>query len=227
MCVAEVLRLAAGENQRQPMVRDGIYYAGALLGLSGFAVYWGGWAWGVPEWLLTAFVLNFFRDPERSIPPGNSVVSPADGKVVDVRQFDSPSGKRWRISIFLNVFDVHVNRAPIAGRITEQVYRKGKFLVASVPEASTENEQNAITIAAPDAPAGEHVVMKQIAGLVARRIVPYKKVGDTVGRGERIGLIKFGSRVDVEMPASYVLTVKVGDRVKCGADILANPSERL
>lgn len=205
------------------MVRDGIYYAVALLGLGGFAVYWGGWPWGVPALLGTAFVLNFFRDPERIIPPGNGVVSPADGKVVDVRQFDSPSGKRWKISIFLNVFDVHVNRAPVAGQITEQVYRKGKFLVASVPEASTENEQNAITLLAPGAAAGEHVVMKQIAGLVARRIVPYKQVGDAVGRGERIGLIKFGSRVDVEMPATYSLLVKVGERVRAGASLLANP----
>lgn len=205
------------------MVRDGIYYAVALLGLGGFAVYWGGWLWGVPAWLATAFVLNFFRDPERAIPPGNGVVSPADGKVVDVRQFASPSGERWKISIFLNVFDVHVNRAPVAGQITEQVYRKGKFLVASVPEASTENEQNAITILAPGAASGEHVVMKQIAGLVARRIVPYKQVGDKVGRGERIGLIKFGSRVDVEMPATYSLLVKVGERVKAGASLLANP----
>lgn len=201
------------------MVRDGIYYAAALLGLSGFAVYWGGWMWGVPEWLLTAFVLNFFRDPERDIPPGNSVISPADGKVVDVRQFDTPSGKRWRLSIFLNIFDVHVNRAPVAGRITEQAYRKGKFLVASRPEASTENEQNAITIQG----VGEPIVMKQITGLIARRIVPYKKVGDMVERGERIGLLKFGSRVDVEMPASYVLAVKVGERVSAGSSVLANP----
>ncbi len=205
------------------MVRDGIYYAIALLGLSGFAVYWGGWMWGVPAWLLTAFVLNFFRDPERPLPPGNGVVSPADGKVVDVRQFESPSGRRWKISIFLNVFDVHVNRSPVAGRITEQVYRRGKFLVASVPEASTENEQNAITIdASATAPRG-HVVMKQIAGLVARRIVPYKKVGDTVARGERIGLIKFGSRVDLELPASYKLLIKVGDRVKAAASLIAEP----
>ncbi|MSO20236.1 MAG: phosphatidylserine decarboxylase [Acidobacteria bacterium] len=205
------------------MVRDGIYYAIALLGLSGFAVYWGGWMWGVPEWLLTAFVLNFFRDPERPIPPGNGVVSPADGKVVDVRQFDSPTGRRWKISIFLNVFDVHVNRAPVAGRITEQVYRRGKFLVASVPEASTENEQNAITIDASDTAPQGHVVMKQIAGLVARRIVPYKKVGDTVARGERIGLIKFGSRVDLELPASYKLLIKVGDRVRAAASLIAEP----
>ena len=202
------------------MVRDGIYYAAALLGLSGFAVYWGGWAWGVPEWLLTAFVLNFFRDPERPIPPGNGLISPADGKVVDLRQFDTPSGKRWRLSIFLNIFDVHVNRAPVGGQITEQAYRKGKFLVASRPEASTENEQNAITI---QAPGSDPIVIKQITGLIARRIVPYKKVGDMVARGERIGLLKFGSRVDVEMPASYTLVVKVGDRVQAGASVLANP----
>ena len=205
------------------MVRDGIYYAMALLGLGAFAVYWGGWAWAVPELLLAAFVLNFFRDPERAIPPGNGVVSPADGKVVDISQFDSPSGKRWKISIFLNVFDVHVNRAPVEGRIIEQAYRKGKFLVASVPQASAENEQNAITIARAGQREGERVVLKQIAGLVARRIVPYKQVGQEVARGERIGLIKFGSRVDVEMPANYIVTVKVGDRVKAGADVLANP----
>lgn len=202
------------------MVRDGIYYAVALLGLSGFAVSLGGWAWGVPEWILTAFVLNFFRDPERAIPPGDGVISPADGKVVDLRQFDSPSGKRWRLSIFLNIFDVHVNRAPVGGKIIEQVYRKGKFLVASLPEASTENEQNAITI---QSTGSEPIVMKQITGLVARRIVPYKNVGDTVARGERIGLLKFGSRVDVEMPANYSIAVKVGERVQAGTSVLANP----
>jgi phosphatidylserine decarboxylase len=205
------------------MVRDGIYYAFALMILSAIAFYFGGWVWALPEWLLAAFVLNFFRDPDRPIPPGHSVVSPADGKVVDVRQFDSPSGKRWRISIFLNVFDVHVNRSPVGGRIIEQAYRKGKFLVASVPAASAENEQNAITIARPGAAPGEHIVMKMIAGLVARRIVPYKQVGEIVARGERIGLIKFGSRVDVELPVTYQLAVKVGDRVHAGADVLANP----
>lgn len=201
------------------MVRDGIYYAAALAGLSGFAAWLGGWPWAVPCLLLMAFVLNFFRDPERLIPGGNSVVSPADGKVVDLRQIETPEGRRWRISIFLNVFDVHVNRSPVAGRITAQVYRPGKFLVASQPEASTENEQNVITLDCPDG----LVVMKQIAGLVARRIVAYKKIGDTVARGERIGLIKFGSRVDLELPLSFTPLVKAGDRVRAGASAVANP----
>ena len=173
------------------MVRDGIYY-GLAFTAAGALVTWLAGPWpALPLFLIGAFCAYFFCDPERPIPVGPVALSPADGRVVCV----VPEGERQtRISIFLNVFDVHVNRAPIAGIITDIEYRKGKFLVASGEIASAENEQNILTIRADD---GTKVVFKQIAGLIARRIVCTKKVGDVVQAGERVGLIKFGSRVDV------------------------------
>jgi phosphatidylserine decarboxylase len=201
------------------MVRDGWYY-GAGLAVAATIVGWlAGPPYAVLPLALAAFFLWFFRDPERTIPtqPG-ALVSPADGKVTAVAVIDSPSGPRTRVSIFLNVFDVHVNRAPTAGVIRNIDYRKGKFRNAMGAESAEHNEQNAVTIAAED---GRTVVMKQIAGLLARRIVFQKKVGDRVERGERVGLIKFGSRTDVIFEAGAELRVKVGDRVKGGASIIA------
>jgi len=196
------------------MVRDGIYYA---LGFSAAGVLLAMIAslpFAVPLFLAAAFCLWFFRDPERPIPSGDVAVSPADGKVLGV-QPESPS--RMRVSIFMNVFDVHVNRAPIAGRISALDYRKGRFLVASRDEAMTENEQNTATIDAGDT----QVSFTQIAGLIARRIVFYKRPGDAVGRGERVGLIKFGSRVDVFLGPDWEVQVRPGERVKAGSSILA------
>ena len=199
------------------MVRDGFVYSLALLLLGLFAAYWGGAAWGAPAWFLAAFVLYFFRDPERTVPSGDVIVSPADGKVVDVRQVDLDGRKAWKVSIFLSLFDVHVNRAPVAGTIRSLRYQPGRFLVASRPEASLQNEQNTVTIE------GERltVTFRQIAGLLARRIVFRKKIGDRVSLGERVGLIKFGSRVDVFLPPEVPPAVAVGDRVRGGASILA------
>src|ERR1041384_1222034 len=174
------------------MVIDGIYYAAAL-SAGGVVIAWLTRPWfGLPLFVLALFCLYFFRDPERSIPSGRVAVSPADGKVVAVKA-ESPSVTR--VSIFLNVFDVHVNRTPISGRITDVQYHKGQFLVASKEEASAQNEQNTVTVEGD----GTRVRFKQIAGLIARRIVFNKKLGDTVTAGERIGMIKFGSRVDVEV----------------------------
>jgi len=192
------------------MVRDGIYYAlgltaaGLLVGyLVGNAVF------GVPLYILAAFCLYFFRDPERAIPAGPVAVSPADGKVVSVNDL--------RVSIFLNIFDVHVNRSPIGGKITKIQYKKGKFVNAAFALASSENEQNIFTVEGE----GTRVVFSQIAGLIARRIVCYKKQGDLVERGERVGLIKFGSRVDVFFGPDWEVTVAPGERVSCGSSILA------
>jgi phosphatidylserine decarboxylase len=195
------------------MVVDGIYYALAL-SAGGALVSWLAGPWfGAPLFLLALFCLYFFRDPERAIPPGRVAVSPADGRVVAVK----PTGAITRISIFLNIFDVRVNRTPIGGRITAVKYHKGRFLVASKEAASSQNEQNTVTVEGD----GTRVTFKQIAGLIARRIVFDKKVGDTVSAGERIGLIKFGSRVDVEFGPDWEIVVRPGMRVSAGSSVIA------
>ncbi|MBL8174390.1 MAG: phosphatidylserine decarboxylase [Bryobacterales bacterium] len=195
------------------MVADGIYYALGFTAGGLLVSYLSRPVFGLPLFILALFCLWFFRDPERQTPDGPYAVSPADGKVVVVK----PENGGTRISIFLNVFDVHVNRTPIPGRITKVQYQQGKFLVASKEEASTENEMNTITVEG----GGSTVVFKQITGLIARRIVCWKKPGDTVAAGERVGLIKFGSRVDVHLGPEWELKVQVGQRVSAGSSILA------
>jgi phosphatidylserine decarboxylase len=199
------------------VVIDGIYYACglALVGCA-LSYFLNPWA-GAPCYLLGLYCLYFFRDPERRPPPGNVLVAPADGKVVSVKQLDSGE---TRVSIFLNIFNVHVNRTPIPGKITEVRYQEGKFLVASHEAASAENEQNTLTIEGRNT----RVVCRQIAGLIARRIVCYKRPGDLVAAGERIGYIKFGSRVDVFFGPEWKTVVRMGDRVAAGTSVLANPS---
>ena len=200
------------------MVPDGYYYALALAGVAVLMGWLAGAVWALPACLLALFFLWFFRDPERAIPDSaGAIVSPADGKVTDVSSIPVNGVAHTRISIFLSVFDVHVNRSPVAGVIREVRYQKGKFLNAMNPASADHNEQNAVTVEGD----GQTVVFKQIAGLLARRIVFNKKVGDRVGRGERVGLIKFGSRVDVLLDASARMEIKVGDRVKGGASVLA------
>jgi phosphatidylserine decarboxylase len=168
--------------------------------------------------LLALFFLWFFRDPERAIPDAaGALVSPGDGKVTDVSFVTASGGKQARVSIFLSVFDVHVNRSPIAGVVCEVRYQRGKFLNAMNQASADENEQNIVRVEGD----GQVVIFKQIAGLLARRIVFHPKMGDRLERGQRVGLIKFGSRVDVLFDASAVLQVKVGDRVRGGASILA------
>lgn len=182
---------------------------------AGGLVAWAAGPWfASPLWLLAAFCLYFFRDPERAIPSGDVAVSPADGKVVAVKA-EGPSLNR--VSIFLNIFDVHVNRAPIAGSIAKVQYRPGKFHVASRERCSDENEQNVVTVAGE----GTTVVFKQIAGLIARRIVFRKKPGDHVAVGERIGLIKFGSRVDILLGPEWEIVVRSGMRVSAGSSVIA------
>ncbi|MBV8551924.1 MAG: phosphatidylserine decarboxylase [Acidobacteriaceae bacterium] len=196
------------------IVPDGIYYACGLA-LVGLAVSYFLQPWlGAPFYVLAAFCLYFFRDPERIPPSGNVMVAPADGKVVAIRQI-APG--QTRISIFLNIFNVHVNRTPIPGKISSITYQKGKFLVASHEAASAENEQNTLVVEN----GSTRVVCRQIAGLIARRIVCYKKPGDSLRPAERIGYIKFGSRVDVLFGPEWKTTVKVGDRVAAGTSVLA------
>ncbi|HUO14155.1 MAG TPA: phosphatidylserine decarboxylase family protein [Verrucomicrobiae bacterium] len=198
------------------MVRDGYFYAAALI----IAAAVLGWttqpAWGIPPLFLAYFFLWFFRDPERKIPQeAGALVSPADGKITDIVKIDD--GRQTRISIFLSVFDVHVNRSPVSGVIRDVRYHRGKFLNAMNEASAEENEQNVVTVEGD----GQTVVFKQIAGLLARRIVFHPKVGDRLERGQRVGLIKFGSRTDVLFDTSAQLNVKIGDRVKGGASVLA------
>ncbi len=201
------------------MVRDGYFYALACLVAAILLGWLTIWPVAVIPLLLGAFFLWFFRDPERIIPsrPG-AIVSCADGKVTDVSTINVAGQPHTRISIFLNVFNVHVNRAPVGGVITGVEYKRGKFQNA-MGEASAEmNEQNICSVKADD---GSIVVFKQIAGLLARRIVFWPKVGDRVERGQRVGLIKFGSRCDVIFRADALLAVKVGDKVAGGSSVLA------
>jgi phosphatidylserine decarboxylase len=197
------------------MVRDGIYYALAFTGAAAVVSWLAGPATALPLLLVGMFCAWFFRDPERPIPAGPVALSPADGRVMSVIQ---EADRQTRISIFLNIFDVHVNRAPISGIITDVTYQRGKFLVASRAVASAENEQNIVTIRAED---GTKVVFRQIAGLIARRIVFTKQVGDFVQAGERVGMIKFGSRVDVLFGPEWRVEVSPGSRVSAGSSVLA------
>jgi phosphatidylserine decarboxylase len=200
------------------MVRDAYYYAFSFLVAAALIGRFTRPLWALPALFLAAFFLWFFRDPDRIVPNESGVlVSPADGKITDISLIVSNGLSRLRISIFLNVFDVHVNRSPIGGIIREVRYQKGKFLNAMNAASAEQNEQNVVTVENES----QTVVFKQIAGLLARRIVFNKKIGDRVERGERVGLIKFGSRVDVLLDASADLEVKVGDRVKGGSSVLA------
>ena len=200
------------------MVRDGYFYGIGCAIAAALIVWLAAWPYAVPVVLLGAFCLWFFRDPERQIPdlPG-AIVSPGDGKVTDVATFSSAGDEKSRISIFLNVFNVHVNRSPIAGVIRDVRYQRGRFLNAMAANSAEENEQNIVTVEGE----GRTVIFKQIAGLIARRIVFDLKVGDAVARGERVGLIKFGSRVDVLFDSDADIKVKPGDHVKGGATVLA------
>jgi phosphatidylserine decarboxylase len=178
------------------------------------------WAIGLGVVLVSLglFVFCFFRNPPRQIPSEQGViVSPADGRVVVVKEEERAGQPGKRVSIFLAIWNVHVNRSPAAGTITKLEYKPGKFLAAWAESASFENEQNVFSLASEN---GE-IVFKQIAGWVARRVVSWKKTGDVVARGELVGLVRFGSRVDVWMPAAVELAVRVGDNVKGGSSVLA------
>jgi len=174
---------------------------------------------------LAIFIISFFRDPERDIPSEEgSVVSPADGRIIKIEQerigdrFKICPQEAIKISIFMNVFNVHVNRVPASGKVLGVFYNPGKFFSADKDKASLENEQNALLIEAKN---GKRFVVNQIAGLIARRIVCYTKEGDTLEKGKRFGMIRFGSRLDVYLPVDCKINVKIGDKVKAGSAILA------
>ena len=207
------------------MVREGYYFGLPALVL-GIVVAASEWRWGILVGgvlvTLALLVFYFFRNPERAIPTeAGLLVSPADGRVVVVTEEDRDGRPGKRISIFLAIWNVHVNRAPAAGTITKLEYKPGKFLAAWAKEASLENEQNVFTMASEH---GE-IVFKQIAGWVARRVVAWKKSGETVERGERVGLVRFGSRVDVWLPAAAEILVQVGQNVKGGSHAIARIAE--
>jgi phosphatidylserine decarboxylase len=208
------------------MVKEGYYFGvpPLLVGILATALHW-----PIVGIILVAFGLfcfSFFRDPERAIPEDPAaIVSPADGRVVVITDEPNVGRPGTRISIFLAIWNVHVNRSPAAGVITKVDYRPGKFLAAWHADASKQNEQNIFTLATPFG----NIEFKQIAGLVARRVVSWKKTQDVVAKGERIGLVRFGSRVDLWVPAGSELLVKVGDTVHGGSSMLArwpavNPS---
>ena len=214
-------------NHRMRFAREGypfMFGAALLAALAWVAVVLSGSWTIVPASLLTllaAFVFYFFRDPEREIPSGEGVIiSPGDGKIIDICEVDEPSfveGLCRRITIFLSVFNVHVQRAPVSGEVAHREYRPGEFAVAWHPKASEKNEQSSLGLTVW----GDRVLVRQIAGLIARRIVTYPEQGEHVERGERIGLIRFGSRVDLFIPLHWSLDCAVGDKVAGGSTVLA------
>jgi phosphatidylserine decarboxylase len=209
-------------NYPHPIIaREGWPYLAATVAVA-LAVGWlvGGW-WSVPFWLAALFVLQFFRDPPRRIPgDGRTVVSPADGRIVAVEPTRDAYLERdaIKVSVFMNVFNVHSNRSPVDGEVRQAWYHRGKFFNAALDKASLENERNALWLKAVT---GADVTCVQIAGLVARRVLCYVKPGDMLARGERFGFIRFGSRVDVYLPSSASVKVALGDKVLGGSSILA------
>lgn len=209
-------------NARHPILaREGWVHVAIVFAVAITVQYVAGWMWAAPCWLITLFVVQFFRDPARAIPqvPG-AVICPADGKVIALGEIEDPYLKRpaKRISIFMNVFNVHSNRLPVSGEIRERWYHPGRFFNAALDKASHENERNALWIRTGD---GDDVVVVQVAGLIARRILCYVTSGQRVMGGARYGFIRFGSRVDVYLPMTSRFEVSLGDKVRGGADIIA------
>lgn len=210
------------QSKRYPLLaREGWGHVAIALVAALVAQWLGGLWWALPFWLAVIFVVQFFRDPPRVIPEvANAIVAPADGKVIAVGDAEDPYLKRpaKRISIFMNVFNVHSNRSPVAGEVRERWYNAGSFLNAALDKASAENERNALWLRTDQ---GEDVVFVQVAGLIARRILCYVGPGAKLARGERYGFIRFGSRVDVYLPPSAQLKVALGDKVYSGRDVIA------
>jgi len=203
------------------IAREGWAHVAVAATLAMAATTAGGWGVGLPFWILLAFVLQFFRDPARAVPTApNAVVSPADGKVVTVEAVRDPYLARdaLKISVFMNVFNVHANRSPVDGEVRDAWYHAGAYVNAALPKASTENERQAIWLRTPE---GADITCVQIAGLIARRILCYAKAGERLARGQRYGFIRFGSRVDVYLPPATRSRVAIGDKVYAGETVLA------
>jgi len=204
------------------LAREGWGHIGYALSAALFVHWIAGFWWALPLWIVVVFVVQFFRDPPRVLPTEpDAVLCPADGRVVAVDEVEDPYLKRpsRRISIFMNVVNVHSNRMPVSGTIKERWYHKGSFLNAALDKAALENERNALWVQTED---GRDVVVVQVAGLIARRILCYVNPGDTVTRGERYGFIRFGSRVDIYLPLDSKPAVSLGDKTRGGSQIAAH-----
>jgi phosphatidylserine decarboxylase len=196
------------------------YLTGSLL--AALAVGgWFGWGWSIPFWIWALFVLQFFRDPAREVPgTSRTVVSPADGRIVSVGRARDPYLDRdaTKVSVFMNVFNVHSNRSPVDGEVKNAWYNAGSFLNAALDKASVENERNALWL---HTSSGADVTCVQIAGLVARRVLCYVKPGDKLARGQRFGFIRFGSRVDLYLPLGAAVKVELGQKVYASETVVA------
>lgn len=210
------------QSYPHPLIaREGWSFLGLAAAVAAVVVFLAGWWWSVPFWLLLFFILQFFRDPPRMVSGGPEVaVCPADGRVVAVEKAFDPWLERecLKVSIFMNVFNVHSNRAPVSGEVRQVWYHAGNFLNAALDKASIENERNAIWIKTP---AGHDVTCVQVAGLIARRILCYVKSEESVEKGQRFGFIRFGSRVDTYLPSSAIVKVSIGEKVSASSTILA------
>jgi phosphatidylserine decarboxylase len=219
---AHVDTVSRTPRRRHPLIaREGWFHIAFTLALTLVVQHYAGLGWAAPLWLLTLFMVQFFRDPVRYIPlTARAVICPADGRVIAVGEAEDPYLKRpsVRISVFMNVFNVHSNRSPVAGSVRERWYSPGRFFNAALDKASEQNERNALWIHADE---GQDVVVVQVAGLIARRILCYAQPGGHVGRGERFGFIRFGSRVDLYLPLGSSVKVALGDKVTAGNDIVA------
>jgi phosphatidylserine decarboxylase len=214
--------VAAATSYPHPIIaREGWPFLAGSVAVAVAAGVLAGWWWSVPVWLWTLFVLQFFRDPARAVPGDRrTVVAPADGRIVAVEKADDPYLKRasTKVSVFMNVFNVHSNRSPLDGEVREAWYSRGAFVNAALDKASVENERNALWLRAD---AGPDVVCVQIAGLIARRILCYVKTGDRLKRGDRFGFIRFGSRVDLYLPPEARVRVELGQKVSAGSTVVA------
>lgn len=203
------------------LAKEGWPFIGASLAAALAVAALFGFAWSIPFWLIAVFVIQFFRDPARPVPQGaKDVLSPADGRIVVIEQVEDPYLKRasLKISVFMNVFNVHSNRSPVDGEVRQRWYNPGAFINAALDKASLENERNALWITTRD---GQDVTCVQVAGLIARRILCYVEAGRQLARGERYGFIRFGSRVDVYLPLGSRPRVTVGDKVSATSTVLA------
>ena len=222
MCIGMSPGASGNAAYPHPLIaREGWFYLGLSLLAALGVTYFAGWRWASPLWLVFIFVLQFFRDPARPVPVGERLVlAPADGRVVAVEKTEDPWLQRpaLKISVFMNVFNVHSNRSPVDGDVKGRWYHAGAFVNAVLDKASTENERNALHLRTAD---GHDVTCVQVAGLIARRILCYVTPGNTLRRGERYGFIRFGSRVDVYLPTESTPRVALGDKVRASRDILA------